>query len=156
MPRKGAKAKPKMTASSEEIVRMLVEEQAQQETDWGMTRHEREVLAQMTTMQQHMESLLQVVNESTATAKRPHRTLDVKLVPFSVKNDIEAYLVTFERIMSAHEIRKDQWPYHLAPQLAGKAQLAFAALSSTKAKDYDAIKAAILARYDVNEETYRR
>ena len=103
-----------------------------------------------------MESLLQVVNESTATAKWPHRTLDVKLVPLSVKDDIEAYLVTFERIMSAHEIRKDQWPYQLAPQLTGKAQLAFAALSSTEAKDYDAIKAAILARYDVNEETYRR
>ena len=62
--------------------------------------------------------------------------------------------MTFERIMSAHEIQKDQWSYHLAPQLTGKAQLAFAALSSTEAKDYDAIKAAILARYDVNEETY--
>ena len=31
----------------------------------------------MTIMQQHMESLLQVVNESTATAKLPHRALDV-------------------------------------------------------------------------------
>ena len=64
--------------------------------------------------------------------------------------------MTFERIMVAHEIRKDQWPYQLAPQLTGKAQLAFAAMSSTEAKDYDAIKAAVLARYDVNEETYRR
>ena len=27
-------------------------------------------------------------------------------------------------------------------------------MSSTEAKDYDAIKAAVLARYDVNEETY--
>ena len=72
MSRKGAKTKPKMTASLEEIVRMLVEERAQRETD--MTRCEREVQAQMTTMQQHMESLLQAVNESTATAKRPHRT----------------------------------------------------------------------------------
>ena len=154
MPTKGAKAKSTMTATLEEIVRMLVEERAQQETD--MTRREREVQVQMTIMQQHMESLLQVVNESTATAKLPHRALDVKLVPLSAKDDIEAYLVTFERIMSAHEIRKNQWPYHLAPQLTGKAQLAFAAMSSTEAKDYDAIKAAILARYDVNEETYRR
>ena len=96
MSRKGAKAKPKMTASLEEIVRMLVEERAQRETD--MTRREREVQAQMTTMQQHMESLLQVVNESTATAKRPHRTLDVKLVPLSVKDDIEAYLVTLKEL----------------------------------------------------------
>ena len=49
MSRKGAKAKPKITASLEEIVRMLVEERAQRETD--MTRREREVQAQMTTMQ---------------------------------------------------------------------------------------------------------
>ena len=59
---------------------MLVEQQAQQEID--MTRHERELQAQITTMQQHMESLLQVVNESTTAAKLPHRTLDVKLVPY--------------------------------------------------------------------------
>ena len=48
MSRKGAKAKPKMTASLEEIVRKLVEEQAQRETD--MTRRKREVQAQMTTI----------------------------------------------------------------------------------------------------------
>ena len=63
-----------------------------------MTRCECEVQAQMTTMQQHMESLLQVVNESTPKAKLPHHTLDVKLVPLSVTDNIEAYLVTFERI----------------------------------------------------------
>ena len=67
MPKKGAKAKSTMTATLEEIVHMLVKERAQRDTD--MTRREREVQVQMTTMQQHMESLLQVVNESTATAK---------------------------------------------------------------------------------------
>ena len=69
-----------------------------------MIRCKREVQAQMTTtcMQQYMESLLQTVNEPTA--KLPHCALDVKLVPLSAKDDIEAYLVTFERIMSAHEI----------------------------------------------------
>ena len=68
-----------MTALLEEIMFMLLEGQAQQETD--MTRCEREVQAQMTTMQQHMESLLQVVNESTTTAKLPHCTLDAKTGP---------------------------------------------------------------------------
>ena len=131
---KGAKVKPTMTALLEEIVRMLEEEQAQQETD--MTRSEREVQAQMTTMQQHMESLLQVVNESTATVKLPHHTLDIKLVPLSVKDDTEAYIMTFERIMSAYKIWKDQWPYHLELQLTEKAQVVFTTLSSTEAKDY--------------------
>ena len=68
-----------------------------------------------------MESLLQVVNKSTATAKLLYHTLDAQL---SVKVDIEAYLLTFERITSALKIQKDQWHYHLTPQLTGKAQLA--------------------------------
>lgn len=60
---------------------MLMKEQAQWETE--MTRREQEVQAQMTTMQQHMESLLRVVNESTAKAKQPHHDLDIKLVSLS-------------------------------------------------------------------------
>ena len=131
-----------------------MEERAQHEA--AMVRCEQQVQQQMTTMHQHMESLLQVVNESTAKTKQfqPHRTLDVKLVPLSAKDDIEAYLVTFKRIMVAHEIHKDRWPYHLAPQLTGKAHLAFATMSLTEAKDFDDIKAAALARYEVNKETY--
>lgn len=58
--------------------------------------------------------------------------------------------------MAAHKICKDHWPYDLTPQLTGKAQLAFAAMSSTEAKDYDAIKVAILTRYGGNEEAYHR
>ena len=73
-----------------------------------------------------------------------------------MKDDIKAYLVTIERIMVAHKISKNQWLYHLALQLTGKAQLAFAAMSSTEAKDYDAIKDLIVARYDINEEAYCR
>ena len=67
-----------------------------------------------------MKSLLQVVNESTATAKQPYCTLDVKLVTLSVKDYVEAYLVIFERIMSGHEIWKEQWPYHLVLQVNRK------------------------------------
>ena len=133
---------------------MLVEERAQRDTEF--TRREREVQTQMATMQQHMESLLRVVSDTTARPSPVNSPVDVKLVPLSEKDDIEAYLVIFERIMAAHEIRQNQWPYHLAPQLTGKARLAFAAVPPAEARDYDAIKAAILARYDINEEAYRR
>ena len=76
MSKKGAK-KPAMAATLEEIMRMLMEERAQRET--AMERREQQVQQQMTTMHQHMESLLQVVNESTAKTKsQSHRTLDVK------------------------------------------------------------------------------
>ena len=72
------------------------------------------------------------------------------------KDNIEAYPVTFERIMEAHKVARDRWAHHLAPQLTGKAQLAFSALPSSESADFDAIKKAVLARYDVNEEAYRR
>ena len=58
--------------------------------------------------------------------------------------------------MEAHKIDRDRWSYYLAPQLTGKAQLAFAALPSSDPGKYDAIKLSILARYDKNEEAYFR
>eukprot|EP00731_Ephydatia_muelleri_P002368 Em0001g2368a len=87
---------------------------------------------------------------------KPSAGLSVKLVPLGENDDIEAYLVTFEKIMAAHKVEKSRWSQYLAPQLSGRAQLAFAALTASSAGDYDAIKTAMLARYDINEESYRR
>ena len=69
---------------------------------------------------------------------------------------IEAYLVTFEWLMAAYEVPTSRWAFQLAPQLSGKAQQAYAALSGEAASDYKQIKEAILRRYDVNAETYRQ
>ena len=44
----------------------------------------------------------------------------------------------------------------LAPQLTGKAQQAYAAMAADSARRYDDLKAAILRRYNINEEMYRR
>jgi len=43
--------------------------------------------------------------------------------------------------------------FHLA---TGKAQLAYAAVAPADMGDYNAVKTAILARYDINTEAYRR
>ena len=107
-----------------------------------------------------MQTLMKLVKESRTA--HPHKSsqnmLSVKLVPLTEKDDIEVYLVTFERIMVAHKIDKTRWPHHLAPQLtvrAQLAQLAIAALSTAISDDYEAIKTAVLTRYDINEEAYR-
>ena len=44
----------------------------------------------------------------------------------------------------------------LAPQLTGKAQQAYAAMTTADSVDYKKVKEAILRRYDVSEETYRQ
>ena len=65
-------------------------------------------------------------------------------------------MLTFERMMRAYEVPQPRWTFKLAPQLTGKAQQAYAALSIDESQDYEALKAAILRRYNINEETYRR
>ena len=120
---------------------------------------EKEVQRQMDFMQEQVERLMKMVESSTATDSSKLATssrLGVKLVALNEKDDIEAYLVTFERIMEGQKIEKTNWAHYLAPQLTGRAQLAFAALPSADASNYDALKAAILTRYDINEEAYRR
>ena len=109
----------------------------------------------MEAMQEHMARLMKVVEDSSA-AKSVGELSGVKLVPLSERDDIEAYLVTFERIMKAHKIKEDRWAHYLAPQLTGRAQLAFAALPTAESGKYESIRAAILQRYDINEEAYRR
>ena len=78
----------------------------------------------------HMETLMKLVEESRTThASKPSQDLmGVKLVPLTEKDDIKAYLVTFERIMGAHKVDKSKWPHYLALQLTGRAQLGFTAL----------------------------
>ncbi|XP_064398193.1 uncharacterized protein LOC135344837 [Halichondria panicea] len=58
--------------------------------------------------------------------------------------------------MTAYEVPANRWVFKLAPQLSGKAQQAYAALSGEAAANYTQVKESILRRYDVNEETYKR
>ena len=60
----------------------------------------------MNTMQQHMESLLQVVSDTTTIPTQGHCSMDIKLVPLSAKDEHRSVFVTFERIMAAHEIKR--------------------------------------------------
>ena len=162
-PRRKPAAKMSNTTALEDMVRMLVEERASREEEIVTERklcqaemelREKLVTAQMQQMRDHMQALMDVAT-SKEKAPPPRNSLEVKLVPLSAKDDIEAYLVTFERVMQAHEIPENRWAIHLAPQLTGKAQLAYAAVSPADVGDYSAVKAAILARYDINTEAYR-
>ena len=44
----------------------------------------------------------------------------------------------------------------LAPQLTGKTQQAYAALSSEDSKNFVKVKEAIFKHYDINKETYHQ
>eukprot|EP00731_Ephydatia_muelleri_P033526 Em0031g34a len=94
--------------------------------------------------------------ESSSGASSRAADGELRVVKLADRDDIESYLTTFERLMSAYNILKDRWIFKLAPQLSGKAQQAYAALTTEDALEYDGVKAAILRRYDITEETYRQ
>ena len=71
-------------------------------------------------------------------------------------DDTEVFQTTFERAVEAHGVDRDKRAAILAPQLMGKARLAYAAMTDKDARNYDQVKAAIFQRYDINKKTYRR
>ena len=118
-------------------------------------RYEEENERRITATNKQMEMLQDLVRGHTEKdAKRDSDPM--KLTRLTDVDDIESYLTTFERMMKAYEVDTARWAFKLAPQLTGRAQQAYAALDPSDAECYTTVKAAILRRYNINEETYRQ
>ncbi|KAL2103957.1 hypothetical protein ACEWY4_000825 [Coilia grayii] len=70
-------------------------------------------------------------------------------------DDIEQYLTTFERLAVAYRWPRADWAVYLVPYLTGRARAAYVAMDIVEAMDYDKVKEAILAKYEINEDIYR-
>ena len=154
--RRDEEDKRREAALAEERVQRAEEAAAEQK------RRDAEHQLQMEQLKGQMEILRSITVPAAATPARPLEgdaatgpKDSLKLTKLTDGEDIEAFLKTFERLMEAYEVPKEHWAYRLAPQLTGKAQQAYAAVSSDSAKKYDDVKTAILRRYNINEETYR-
>ena len=151
-----------------DLVRMLLEDRRKREVELAdeRTRREEESRQHATHMQEQLDMIQSLVESSRiasvpAGGTRPaegHGTVRDKLVltKFSESEDIEAYLTTFERLMTVYDVEEERWAIKLAPQLTGRAQQAYAAMSTEMAGNYKEVKKAILRRYDIGEETYRQ
>ena len=103
---------------------------------------------------QMLRELLEgVQKQSEATRLQVDCDQDVEVAKLTSEDDIETYLTTFERLMKAHNVKKDRWTYKLTPYLTGEAQQAYVAMAQADAEDYEKVKAAILRRYDVTAES---
>ena len=67
----------------------------------------------------------------------------LKLMKLSETDDVKAFLTTFKRAIEDHGVERDKRAAILAPQLTGKARLAYAAMNDADARDYNWVKAAI-------------
>ena len=159
---------------SAQLIKVLMEERQRRDQEVAEERQrreqevaeerrqrEREVEQQRKQMQEQMDLLMKLVRDQSENRPITGSELvtvgrEVKFSKLTETDDIQAYLMTFERTMQAFKVAKEQWVYQLVPQLTGKAQQAFAAMETSDSGDYDLVEAAILKRYNITEETYRQ
>ncbi|KAL2103054.1 hypothetical protein ACEWY4_002222 [Coilia grayii] len=91
-----------------------------------------------------------------STAPPPMTVAAPKMAPFREDEDIEHYLTTFERIAMASRWPMDIWALYLVPLLSGKARAAYVAMDVRDVQDYAKVKRAILAKFEIDSETYRQ
>ena len=72
------------------------------------------------------------------------------------KDNLDAYLQRFERFAVTAKWEKAGWATKLSALLSGRALEVYSRLSEEAASDYDKMKIALMRRYDLTEDGYRR
>ena len=79
-----------------------------------------------------------------------------RLPPFDDKVDqIDSYLLRFERYASVNKWNNEDWGTHLAALLRGVSLDVHSRMDEDEAKDYQKVKEALLRRYNLTEEGYQ-
>ena len=88
--------------------------------------------------------------DHTSAAKLP------KIAPLQDgKDELDSYLLRFERFAKANRWEDEQWAGALSALLPGKALDVYSRLSKEAAVKYRQLKEALLKRYDLMEDGYR-
>ena len=100
---------------------------------------------------------LAVENAEGRPEVREERAKAPKLPSFvDGKDDLDAYLQRFERFAATAKWEKTGWALKLSALLSGRALEVYSRLSEEAAQDYDRVKLALMKRYDLMEDGYRR
>ena len=76
--------------------------------------------------------------------------------PYKVNDDMGLFLVNFERLCESHEFLRDSWPQRLLSVLPCEAAAIIARLKKEDAGDYDKVKTALLKKYRLSADAFRR
>ena len=80
-----------------------------------------------------------------------------RLPPFDEKrDDMDSYLSRFERYADAQKWPLESWTINLAALLTGKALDTYCRISAEDAKKYETVKDALLTRFQLTEEGFRK
>ena len=97
---------------------------------------------------------------ASLAATPPPRNKDAKSpkLPSFVdeKDELDSYLLRFERYAENASWEKDTWAIKLSALLTGRAMDVYTRMSDADAGDYDKLKKALLTRYNYTEDGYRK
>ena len=104
-----------------------ISEECRREQEWEEDHRRAELQRQesehtIAKMRRQMEQLQGLFMEHAVATRGRSTAESIKLTKLTDEDDIESYLMTFERIMAANEVSRERWSFQLAPQLIGKAQ----------------------------------
>ncbi|XP_040275775.1 uncharacterized protein LOC120990950 [Bufo bufo] len=71
-------------------------------------------------------------------------------------SDLDVFLKRFEKVCRQFQLLPAEWAKYRTPGLRGKALEVFAALTTTMDQDYEAIKNALIQRFNITPEVYRK
>ena len=108
-----------------------------------------------------MELQAQQAHATTSSvATPPPRNKDAKSpkLPSFIheKDELDSYLLRFERYAENASWEKDTWAIKLSALLTGRAITVYTRMSDADASDYDKLMKALLMRYNYTEDGYRK
>jgi hypothetical protein len=132
-------------------------EQAEHEREQGEREREHDAERERRRFEheQKMGALeLKPTDGSTSEAMRENKREPIP-PKFKEGDDVEAYLRTFERIVTANNWPSNTWAARLTALLTGRARDAYSRMAVEKIGDNSKVRKAILERYELNGEHYR-
>ena len=98
--------------------------------------------------------------EAQKALTQPRETIKAKAPKIPAfnegKDEMDSYLLRFERYATAQKWEPDTWATGLSALLQGKALDVYALMPKEDAMNYDKLKVALLKRYELTEEGFKR
>ncbi|XP_064649953.1 uncharacterized protein LOC135501648 [Lineus longissimus] len=133
------------------VLRAKEQEEAHRDAVWEREAREKEI--------QHRRDLELIEAKAKAVTKgvEPRAPKPPKLPYFNeTHDDMDAYLQRFERYAETQKWPQEQWAMNLSALLKGKALEVYARLPSEDALDFAKLKAALLIRFELTVEGFRK
>ena len=120
----------------------------EEEKHWGRARQEKELAQHQEERKVQIDLMKALLEEATLNSVPRQSQPNIHFRKLTEADDIEACLTTFERLVTSEKLEQRHWAFKLTPYLTGKAQPAYAALSSEEAADYTKLNGFYLSSFN--------